>query len=178
MTSSTSPQTTVGRATAILRARIVSGSYPPEAPLPLLQSLAASLDVGMQSLHEALGRLAAEGLIARGIRRRPYVLTEPATPSPVARVAHHLRSGVADGVYAPGQEISVFALVETMGVSWPVAELGCTWARHEGYLRNHPCRSGHVLIAGEPADYCLPEPPGPAVLPSDQLEPVLSGRGT
>jgi DNA-binding GntR family transcriptional regulator len=178
MTSATSPQTTVGRATAILRAWIASGSYPPEVPLPLLQSLAADLDAGMQSLHEALGRLAAEGLISRGARQHPYVLAQPAEPTPVARVALHLRTHVADGIYAPGQKISVFALVKTMGVSWPVAELACTWAGHEGYLRRIPCSSGHVLVAGEPADYCLPATiPEPAGLAGDQLESVLSGRG-
>jgi DNA-binding GntR family transcriptional regulator len=148
--------------------------------LPLLHSLAASLDVGMQSLHEALSRLAAEGLIARGIRRRPYVLTDPADPTPVARIAQHLRNGIADGTYAPGQEILVSALVHEMGVSWPVAQTGCTWARQEGYLRLRPCGTGHPLVTGEPVGYSLsesiPEPPHAAGRATDQRALMLSGR--
>lgn len=161
MNAPTTCQTTVGRATATLRARIAFRTYPPGTPLPLLQSLAADLGIGMHSLHEVLGRLAAEGLIQRGSgsHRRPVVLAEPAEPSPVARVAHLLRTRVADGTYTPHQEIHVQALADEQQVSWPVAHQACTWARHEGYLHGADgMQSQHVLWVCEPDAYALPVP--------------------
>ncbi|MFJ2744777.1 GntR family transcriptional regulator [Streptomyces sp. NPDC087440] len=154
-------QTAVGRTTATLRARIASGVYPPASTLPLLHSLAAELGVGMHSLHEALGRLAAEGLIQRGggSSRRPVVRAEPVGPSPVARVAQLVRDRVKSGAYVAGQEISPHVLASEGRVSWPVADQGCAWARQEGYLRGvDGMQSQHVLWVCEPDAYALPEP--------------------
>ncbi|MFI5804488.1 GntR family transcriptional regulator [Streptomyces sp. NPDC051561] len=149
--------TAAGRATAALRQRIASGTYPAGAPLPLLQSLAADLKVGMQTLHEALGRLADEGLIERGCSHRPYVLADPAEPGPVARTAMALRTRIATGTYTPGRTIHPPALAAELGVSRAVAEQGCKWARHEGYLGSNPL-APQVLWVREPREYALPEP--------------------
>ncbi|MFF0740492.1 winged helix-turn-helix domain-containing protein [Streptomyces sp. NPDC004111] len=152
--SATDSRTKVGTATATLRARIASGRYKPGTALPLLRSLAADLGVGTQSLSEALNRLRAEGLIVRARGgKRPCVAITPAAPSPVAHVAQLLRTGVADGTYRPGDPISVADLAVQEEVSIPVALLGCSWARHEGYLTSSPLTSQRVLYVSASSAY-------------------------
>ncbi|MEU8889846.1 GntR family transcriptional regulator [Streptomyces sp. NPDC048442] len=158
MNTPTSCQTVVGRATGVLREQIASGVYQPDSPLPLLQSLASRLGVGSQALHQALGRLAAEGVVERSSTARPTVRAEPAEPTPVAQVAQLLRERVAGGTYVPGQAISPAALAAELGVSCPVAEAGCAWSRQEGYLRDLMLHSPsrQELVVCEPSAYTLP----------------------
>lgn len=60
-------------AAAELERRIVTGEYPPGSQLPNEADLAASVNVSRTTLREAVGRLAAKGLVTREQGRGSYV---------------------------------------------------------------------------------------------------------
>lgn len=61
------PQTPSEQITAILRARITSGQYPPGTRMPSTTTLSQEFAVASRTVRKALAPLAAEGLI----RTRP-----------------------------------------------------------------------------------------------------------
>jgi len=94
---------------ALLRARIVDGTWAPGHPLPAEPDLAAEYGLGKDTVRDALSELRAEGLIEtrRGHRTRVREQVEPQLvrlrrgervaarmPSPAERAEYDLPDGV------------------------------------------------------------------------------------
>ena len=145
---STQPETVEVQATAsargaeTLRRRIWKGVYPPHTFLPSERQLAEELNCGRRAIRIALGRLVAEGLVARAHGRGVRVL-------PSAERQSQCTVGVAYLADPPGQ---VFMAQETnlllTGIQSALFEKGY---RHEVVLLTTP------EMAAQPGrENCLP----------------------
>lgn len=98
------PRTTVAATIALLRTQI-ERSYPPDAKLPNEQQLAAELKVSRSTIREALGTLAAEGLVERRWGSGTFV----APPQDSARLSMATIRSYRDRVQASGHAVTLIS---------------------------------------------------------------------
>jgi len=129
------------RLASSLRSRINDGEWPPGTQLPTIQDLAKQYDVALVTVREALGVLAADGLVV-STRGRGTFVTEGARP---VRGNLGLRAAINDRLgLSPGQTIRILGRDRLREIPPEFGEV--TTPRYPEYVR---VRKLH-LHEGEP----------------------------